>query len=310
LLQKALKTVLGSHVEQKGSFVSPTRLRFDFAHFQALTPDEIHQVEDLVNQEIAAALPVRTDLMSLEDARKSGAMALFDEKYGDVVRVVSMGEFSKELCGGTHVSNTGEIQFFKILSDSGISSGVRRIEALTGQNLIRYYEQQETLLHEAAKALKAEPAEVPERIGHLQSELKASESEMEKLKNKLAEESLGDVTDRITEVEGVRLLAAEIPETDGNELRNLGDQIKEKIGEGVILLVSAKDGKVSLVAMVTEEAQKKGAHAGNLVRAAAKIVGGGGGGRPNMAQAGGKNAAAIPTLLEEAPKILADQIGK
>jgi alanyl-tRNA synthetase len=308
LLQKALKTVLGSHVEQKGSYVSPTRLRFDFAHFQAMTPDEIRKVEDLVNQEIEASLPVRTDLMPIAEARATGAMALFDEKYGDIVRVVSMGDFSKELCGGTHVSNTSEIQFFKILSDSGISAGVRRIEALTGSNLIRYYEDQSKMLRDAARELKTEPSEVSVRISHLLQEVRDLHSENEKLKNKLANESLGDVADRVQEVGGVKLLAAAIPDVDGGELRNLGDQMKEKIGEGVVLLASAKNGKVSLVAMVTGEAQKKGAHAGNLVRAAAKIVGGGGGGRPNMAQAGGKNPDAIPELIKQAPELLAEQL--
>ena len=308
LLQKALKTVLGAHVEQKGSFVSPTRLRFDFAHFQAMTPEEIRRVEEIVNDEIRNALAVTTDIMTLEDARKTGAMALFDEKYGDSVRVVSMGDFSKELCGGTHVANTSEIQFFKILSDSGISSGVRRIEALTGTNLIRYYEGQEAILHTAARAAKSDAADLPDKIAQMQAQIKELQSENETLKNKLAQESLGDVTNQVQEVNGIRLLAVSVPDTSGNELRNLGDQLKEKIGEGVVLLASAKDGKVSLVAMVTEEAQKAGAHAGNLIREAAKIVGGGGGGRPNMAQAGGKNAEKIPELIEKVPELLAQQI--
>jgi alanyl-tRNA synthetase len=246
--------------------------------------------------------------MPIAEARATGAMALFDEKYGDIVRVVSMGDFSKELCGGTHVSNTSEIQFFKILSDSGISAGVRRIEALTGSNLIRYYEDQSKMLRDAARELKTEPSEVSVRISHLLQEVRDLHSENEKLKNKLANESLGDVADRVQEIGGVKLLAAAIPDVDGGELRNLGDQMKEKIGEGVVLLASAKNGKVSLVAMVTGEAQKKGAHAGNLVRAAAKIVGGGGGGRPNMAQAGGKNPDAIPELIKQAPELLAEQL--
>ena len=308
LLQKALKSVLGSHVEQKGSFVSPTRLRFDFAHFQAMTAEEISQVEKLVNDEIRNALAVTTDIMSLEDARKTGAMALFDEKYGDSVRVVSMGDFSKELCGGTHVSNTNEIQYFKILSDAGISSGVRRIEALTGANLIHYYAEQEAILHKAAALLKTDAADLPERIAHMQAEIKSLNSENEALKNKLAQESLGDVMDQVQEVGGVKLLAVSVPDTDGNELRNLGDQLKEKIGEGVVLLASAKGGKVTLVAMATDAAQKAGAHAGNLIREAAKIVGGGGGGRPNMAQAGGKNPDKIPELIEKAKELLAGQL--
>lgn len=308
LLQKALKMVLGSHVEQKGSLVTPSRLRFDFAHFQAMTADELKQVEELVNREIQENLPVCTDIMSLEDAKKTGAMALFGEKYGDEVRVVSMGDFSRELCGGTHVHNTGEVMLFKIVSESGIAAGVRRIEALTGRGVIEFYQKEEEQLHEAAKALKSAPAEVAEKIAHLQAELKALHSENESLKSRLASESLGDVMDQVTEVKGVKLLAASVPDVDMNGLRELGDQLKEKLGEGVLVLASARDGKVSLVAMVTEEAQKAGAHAGNLVKAAAALVGGGGGGRPNMAQAGGKNPDGIPAMIAKVPELLEAQL--
>ncbi len=308
LLQKAPKMVLGSHVEQKGSLVTPSRLRFDFAHFQAMTADELKQVEELVNREIQENLPVSTDIMSLEDAKKTGAMALFGEKYGDEVRVVSMGDFSRELCGGTHVHNTGEVMLFKIVSESGIAAGVRRIEALTGRGVIEFYQKEEEQLHEAAKALKSAPAEVAEKIAHLQAELKALHSENESLKSRLASESLGDVMDQVTEVKGVKLLAASVPDVDMNGLRELGDQLKEKLGEGVLVLASARDGKVSLVAMVTEEAQKAGAHAGNLVKAAAALVGGGGGGRPNMAQAGGKNPDGIPAMIAKVPELLEAQL--
>ncbi len=308
LLQKALKTVLGSHVEQKGSLVAPNRLRFDFAHFQAMTKEELKAVEDLVNQEIANQLPVRTDIMSLEEAKTTGAMALFGEKYGDEVRVVSMGDFSKELCGGTHVRNTGEILLFKILSESGIAAGVRRIEALTGQGVIAFYQRQEDLLQEAAAALKTLPEEVTEKIGHLQAELKTLHSENESLKSKLAQGALGDVSDQIITVKGVKLLAAAVPDLDMNALRELGDQMKEKLGQGVVVLASSKEGKVSLLAMVTEDAQKAGAHAGNLVKAAAALVGGGGGGRPNMAQAGGKNPEKIPEAIAKVPEILEGQL--
>ncbi len=308
LLQKALKTVLGSHVEQKGSLVAPNRLRFDFAHFQAMTKEELKAVEDLVNQEIANQLPVCTDIMSLEEAKKTGAMALFGEKYGDEVRVVSMGDFSKELCGGTHVRNTGEILLFKILSESGIAAGVRRIEALTGQGVIAFYQRQEDLLQEAAAALKTLPEEVTEKIGHLQAELKTLHSENESLKSKLAQGALGDVSDQIITVKGVKLLAAAVPDLDMNALRELGDQMKEKLGQGVVVLASSKEGKVSLLAMVTEDAQKAGAHAGNLVKAAAALVGGGGGGRPNMAQAGGKNPEKIPEAIAKVPEILEGQL--
>ena len=308
LLQKALKTVLGSHVEQKGSLVTPTRLRFDFAHFQAMTQDEISRVEELVNREIQAALPVETQIMGIEEAKKSGAMALFGEKYGEEVRVVSMGDFSKELCGGTHVGNTSQIMLFKIVSESGIAAGVRRIEALTGNNVIAYYQEMENKLSEAAKALKTSPAEIEEKISHLLAEVKALQSENESLKSKMAQESLGNVMDQVVEVKGVKLLAAAVPDVDMNGLRDLGDQLKEKLGEGVVVLASAAGGKVSLLAMATDGAMKQGAHAGNLVKALAATVGGGGGGRPNMAQAGGKNPEKIADAIAQAAQVLEGQI--
>ena len=308
LLQKALKTVLGSHVEQKGSLVTPGRLRFDFAHFQAMTPEELEQVEALVNEEIQANLPVVTELMSIEEAKKSGAMALFGEKYGDEVRVVSMGDFSKELCGGTHVRSTGVISVFKILSEAGVAAGVRRIEALTGEGVMAYYREVEERLAQAAALLKTSPAEVADKIGHLQAELKAAHSENESLKSKLAQNSLGNVMDQVVEIKGVKVLAAALEGVDMNGLRDLGDQLKDKLGQGVVVLASVKDGKVSLLAMVTDEAQKKGAHAGNLVKAAAAIVGGGGGGRPNMAQAGGKNPEKVPEAMAKIPQLVEEQI--
>ena len=308
LLQKALKTVLGSHVEQKGSLVTPDRLRFDFAHFQAMTAEEIAKVEAMVNAEIQAALPVVTDIMSVEDAKKTGAMALFGEKYGEKVRVVSMGDFSKELCGGTHVSNTSVITTFKIVSESGIAAGVRRIEALTGDGVFAYYKEIEKRQAEIAVMLKTSPAEIEEKIAHLQAEVKALHSENESLKAKMAQDAVGDVMNQVQEVKGVKLLAVSLTDVDMNGLRDLGDQLKEKLGEGVVVLASVAGGKVSLLAMVTDQAQKAGAHAGNLIKGMAAIVGGGGGGRPNMAQAGGKNPAKVPEALEAAAGILADQI--
>ena len=308
LLQKALKTVLGSHVEQKGSLVTPDRLRFDFAHFQPMTAEEIAEVETLVNKEIRAALPVTTDVMNIEEAKKSGAMALFDEKYSENVRVVSMGDFSKELCGGTHVANTSEILAFKILSESGIAAGVRRIEALTGDAVFAYYKEQEAQLANAAKLLKTKPEAVGEKIEHLYAEIKALQSENEALKSKAAKDALGDVMNQVQEIKGVKLLAARVDDVDMNGLRDLGDQLKEKLGDGVVVLASVKDGKVSLMATATDEAQKKGAHAGNLIKAIATIVGGGGGGRPGMAQAGGKNPAAVDDAIKEAAKVVESQI--
>ena len=308
LLQKALKTVLGAHVEQKGSLVTPDRLRFDFAHFQAMTPDEIEKVEAIVNEEIAKALPVETKVMSLEEAKKTGAMALFGEKYGDSVRVVCMGDFSRELCGGTHVANTSEIATFKIVSEAGVAAGVRRIEALTGDGVFAYYKEAEKELAEAAKLLKTTPAGILEKIAGLQNEIKALQSENESLKSKLAKDALGDVMDQVCEVNGVKFLPAKVEGVDMNGLRDLGDQLREKIGEGVVLIASVTDGKVSLMAAVTDGAMKQGAHAGNLIKGIAALVGGGGGGRPNMAQAGGKNPAGVDAALEKAKEVLAGQI--
>ena len=308
LLQKALKTVLGAHVEQKGSLVNPTRLRFDFAHFQAMTPEDIAETEALVNKEIQAALPVTTQIMGIEEAKKTGAMALFGEKYGDEVRVVSMGDFSVELCGGTHVANTANITLFKIVSEAGVAAGVRRIEALTGNNVIEYYRQMEENLHTIAKTLKTSPAEITEKITHLQKEVKELQSENESLKSKMAQDSLGNVMDQVVEVKGVKVLASAVDGVDMNGLRDLGDQLKEKLGEGVVVLASAKDGKVSLLAMATQGAMDKGAHAGDLIKAAAAIVGGGGGGRPNMAQAGGKNPDKIPEAIAKVAELVEGQL--
>ncbi len=308
LLQKALKLVLGSHVEQKGSLVTPDRLRFDFAHFQAMTPEELAKVEEIVNQQIQEGLEVRTDIMSIDDAKKTGAMALFGEKYSEKVRVVSMGEFSKELCGGTHVENTGSIMLFKIVSEAGIAAGVRRIEALTGNGVLEYYKKQEESLHAAAKALKANPAEILDKIAHLQGEVKTLQSENESLKSKLAQGALGDVMNQVVEVKGVKLLAAKVEGVDMNGLRDLGDQLKEKLGEGVVVLAAVNEGKVNLLAMATDAAQKAGAHAGNLIKAVAAIVGGGGGGRPNMAQAGGKKPEKAQEAVDAVAGILEGQI--
>ena len=308
LLQKALRTVLGTHVEQAGSYVDGERLRFDFSHFSAMTREELDEVEKIVNDKIQEALPVTTRIMSIEDAKKSGAMALFGEKYGEKVRVVSMGDFSTELCGGTHVKNTASITVFKILSESGVAAGVRRIEALTGRGVFAYYKKLEQEIDAAAKVLKSSPAALVERCEHVMAELKTLQSENEALKSQAAKEALGDVMDQVKEVNGVRLLAARADGVDMNGLRELGDQLKDKLGEGMIVLFAEKDGRVNLIAMATEEAMKKGAHAGNLIKGIAALVGGGGGGRPNMAQAGGKNPAGIEAAMQEAEKVLQSQL--
>ncbi len=308
LLQKALREVLGTHVEQAGSYQDGERTRFDFSHFAAMTPEELEKVEKIVNDKIAEAIPVRTDVMTVDEAKKTGAMALFGEKYGETVRVVSMGDFSKEFCGGTHVKNTSEIAAFKIISENGVAAGVRRIEALTGDNVFAYYRNLEKELLGAAKAAKATPATLTEKIEHMQAEIKALTSENESLKSKAAKEALGDVMDQIVEVKGVKLLASAVDGVDMNGLRDLGDQLKEQLGEGVIVLASSCEGKVNLIVMATDAAMKQGAHAGNLIRSIAGKVGGGGGGRPNMAQAGGKNPAGILEAIAEAKTALEAQL--
>lgn len=308
LLQKALRTVLGTHVEQAGSSVNEDRLRFDFTHFSAMTAEELKKVEDIVNEQISNGLQVIVKNMPIEEAKKTGAQALFGEKYGDIVRVVNMSDFSIEFCGGTHVKNTSEIMAFKIISETGVAAGVRRIEALTSDGLMKYYADVEEKLKNAAHLLKATPDNLGDKISHMMAENKSLHSEIESLKSKMAQEAAGDVMDQVKEVKGVKLLAAQIDGVDMNGLRDLGDQLKEKLGEGVVVLASGNDGKVSLMATATDGAMKMGAHAGNLVKGIAGCVGGGGGGRPNMAQAGGKNQAGIPDALEKAAEVLEGQI--
>ncbi|PXV96195.1 alanyl-tRNA synthetase [Lachnotalea glycerini] len=308
LLQKALREVLGSHVEQAGSFVDGSRLRFDFSHFSAMTEEEITQVEKIVNQKIEDNIEVVTNVMDLEEAKKTGAMALFGEKYTDKVRVVKMGDFSTELCGGTHVTNTKEISAFKIISESGVAAGVRRIEAITGNGVLVYYSDLENTLKSAAKLIKATPATLEEKLSHLLNEMKSIQSENDSLKSKLAKDALGDVMDQVIEVNGVKVLAAKVDGVDMNGLRELGDQLKDKLGEGIVAIASVLDDKVSLMVTATDGAIKRGAHAGNIVKNIAGCIGGGGGGRPNMAQAGGKNPAGIDDAIQKVREVVEDQI--
>lgn len=297
LLQKALKIVLGGHVEQAGSYVDCDRLRFDFTHIKAMTKEEIARVEAIVNEEIEKDLQVRTDIMTLDEAKKTGAMALFGEKYGDTVRVVTMGEFSKELCGGTHVSNTNVIGSFKIVSEQGVAAGVRRIEALTSKGAIDYYNRLEEELNAAANAAKTEPAKLAEKITSMLAEIKSLQSENQKLKDKMAKSSVGDAMADAVEASGIKILPVKVKDVDMNALRTLGDDFKGKLGSSVILLASDMGDKVNLIVMATDDAVAKGAHAGNIIKEIAPMVGGGGGGRPNMAQAGGKNPAGIDEAL-------------
>ena len=308
LLQKALRTVLGTHVEQAGSYVTPDRLRFDFTHFAAMTPEEIQQVEDIVNEKILESLPISATQESIEDARKLGAMALFGEKYGNIVRVVNMGGYSIELCGGAHLDNTAQVGSFKIVSESGIASGVRRIEALTGAAALKHYQHREESLKAVCKAVKSNPENMVKRVEAVIAEQKQLAKELESLKAKMAGGAADSILANAVEVKGIKLVAAEVKEADANALRTMGDQLKNKLGSGVVVLASANGGKVNLLAMATDDAVKAGAHAGNIIKAAAAVCGGGGGGRPNMAQAGGKDASKITEALTKAKEVLEGQL--
>ena len=299
MLHEALKQIVGKHVNQAGSYVDDERLRFDFAHFKALTEEEIEKLEDLVNRKIMEVFTVDTDLMTLEEAKNSGAMALFDDKYGDKVRVVSVGEFSKELCGGTHVHNSGEIGLFKIISETGVAAGVRRIEAVTGLNAIKYMEEKQRILKEACNALKCSEKDVLKKISSQGAEIKEKEKEILELKSKLASGVEDEILASVKEINGVKVAAYAVEGIDGNSLRDLGDKVRNKLSTGVVVLFSNVSGKVNLIAMSTKDVLDKGIHCGKIIKEVASIVGGGGGGRPDMAQAGGKNPENIKTALEK-----------
>ena len=299
MLHEALKQIVGKHVNQAGSYVDDERLRFDFAHFKALTEEEIDKLEDLVNRKIMEVFTVDTDLMTLEEAKNSGAMALFDDKYGDKVRVVSVGEFSKELCGGTHVHNSGEIGLFKIISETGVAAGVRRIEAVTGLNAIKYMEEKQRILKEACNALKCSEKDVLKKISSQGAEIKEKEKEILELKSKLASGVEDEILASVKEINGVKVAAYAVEGIDGNSLRDLGDKVRNKLSTGVVVLFSNVGGKVNLIAMSTKDVLDKGIHCGKIIKEVASIVGGGGGGRPDMAQAGGKNPENIKTALEK-----------
>ena len=307
LLQKALQNVLGGHVAQKGSSVNADRLRFDFTHFQAMTDDEIRKVEREVNVKILEGLPVQTEVMGQEEARKSGAMALFDEKYGEKVRVVSMGDYSKELCGGTHLSNTAQAGSFKILSESGVASGVRRIEAVTGRKALEYYRAQETELKQIATIVKSAKDRVVESVEALQQQNKALQKELESLKSQMTANAANDILKDVRTIADIKVLCVYQPDLGMEELKTMGDTLKDKLGACVLVLAGGKE-KVQFVAMATPEAVAKGAHAGNIVREAAKVTGGGGGGRPAMAQAGGKDASKVEEALKAAEAVIEAQL--
>ncbi|KMY54839.1 alanine--tRNA ligase [Bacillus sp. FJAT-27231] len=304
LLHQALKDVLGTHVNQAGSLVEPDRLRFDFSHFGQVTPEELEKVEEIVNEKIWHSLPVGIAHKSIDEAKKMGAMALFGEKYGDIVRVVSVGDYSLELCGGCHVPDTSVIGLFKVVSESGIGAGTRRIEAVTGEAAYKFLNSQTALLKEAAHKLKANPKDILAKVDSLQAELKELQRENESLSQKLSNIEAGSLLDRVQEENGVKFLAARVQATDMNNLRSMTDELKQKLDSGVIVLAAATGDKVNIVAAVTKDLVEKGYHAGKLVKEVATRCGGGGGGRPDMAQAGGKD----PEKIEEALNFVAEWI--
>lgn len=310
LLQKALRTIVGTHVEQAGSNVNKDRLRFDYTHFEALTEEQIKAVEKIVNEKILEALPIDTKETSIDEARKMGAMALFGEKYGQVVRVVDMGGYSIELCGGTHLHNTAQIGTFKIISETGVAAGVRRIEAVTGRAALNYYQNLEHTLNDVAKVVKAKRDDVAKKVEALVSDAKSLQKENDKLKAQIAKIEADSILDQVVVIEGVKALVARFEGMDMNALRNMGDTLKDKVEDGIVVLASHIDDKVSLVAMATKSAVDQGVHCGNIISTAVKLVNGGGGGRPNMAQAGGKDASKIGEALEAAKVVIAEQLSK
>ncbi len=309
LLQAALREVLGNDTHQQGSYQDSERTRFDFSYGKAMTAEEIRKVEDIVNRKIEEDLAVSTEVMGIEEAKAKGAMALFGEKYGDTVRVVSMGDFSMELCGGTHVSHTGQIRSFKVLSEGGIAAGVRRIEAITGSRVDAYVRDLEDKLRVAAEVAKTGVDTLPEKIASLMANLKTLNSEVEALKAKAARASLGDTSGDTKEIAGVKYIGKHLTDVDAGGLRDLGDQLKSKYEDCVVVLISEQGGRVNLIAMATDGAVKKGANVGSLIKSIVPLVNGGGGGKPNMAQAGGKDPSGIDKALAEAEKILTQQLG-
>lgn len=303
LLHKALKQVLGPHVNQAGSLVAPGRLRFDFSHFAGVTPEQIDEIEDIVNSQIMASLSVEAEETTLDKAKALGAAALFGEKYGDVVRMVSMGDYSRELCGGIHVRSTGEIGFFKILSEGGIGSGLRRIEAATGKNAISLAKEDCQTLSQVASLLKTTKSQLLEKVEMLVNSLKDKEKEIQQLQQKMARNQVAELLEKVVEISGVKVLAAKVQAPDMDALRGMTDLLRDKLGSGVIVLGSAADDKVQFVAAVSKDLTGK-LHAGNIVKEVAKITGGGGGGRPDMAQAGGKDPGKLDQALDNVGKIV------
>lgn len=304
ILHKALKIVLGDHVNQAGSIVLDEKLRFDFNHFQGATAEELKRIEEIVNEEILMAMPVKTDIMDMVEAKKSGAMALFDEKYGDEVRVLSVGDFSRELCGGTHVKNSGEIGLFRIVSESGIASGVRRIEAVTGMNSYRLFIAKEELLGSVAETLKSSEKDLLQKASANVSELKARSKEIEELKRSLSKGSIDTLVSSREDIGGVSLVRGEVKDADASALREITEKVLDKLKSGVVALASVDNQKVNFSVMVSKDLTARGLHAGKLIKEMAAVAGGGGGGRPDMAQAGGKNPEKTAEALQLVHKLI------
>ncbi|MBI5189633.1 MAG: alanine--tRNA ligase [Nitrospirae bacterium] len=296
LLHAVLRYVLGDHVKQAGSLVTPDRLRFDFSHFAPLTQHERERVEELLNEKVLEGDPVGVEEMATENALKSGAMALFGEKYGDVVRVVRMGGFSTELCGGTHLGSTSDVGLFKLVSEAGVAAGVRRIEAVTGGGAYRLVREQEDELREVAAVVKSTDLKVADKVAKLNDQMKALEKELEKLKDKMAASGAGDLLSQARDINGVKVLASVVDGLEAKDLRTMGDNLREKMGSGILALGSSKDGRVSLLCMVSKDLLDR-YKAGDIIKVAAAAVGGSGGGRPDMAQAGGKDPDKLPESM-------------
>ncbi len=308
ILQKALREVLGNHIEQAGSFVSDSRLRFDFTHFEAVNKEDLIKIEKIVNEKILDAIDVIIEELPIEEAKKKGAMALFGEKYGEVVRVVSVGDYSVEFCGGTHLKNSSQAGSFKILSENGVAAGVRRIEALTGYGVLNFYEETDMLLNKVREVLKIGGQNVINKINSLVDENKSLIKEIEQLKIKMSSGHIDKFIENKEIVNNVSVVCAKVDGMEMNDLRNMGDKIKDKLKSGIVVLASPLNDKVSFIVMVTDDIVKKGAKAGDIVKAAATTAGGGGGGRPNMAQAGGKNPAKTDEALKAAMEAIKSQL--
>ena len=304
LLQQALRDVLGDHVMQAGSYVDDNYLRFDFNHFQAVTAEEIAKIEDIVNEKIDEFLPIKMEEMPIDEAKKLGAMALFGEKYGDIVRVVSMGDYSIEFCGGTHIDNTGKVGGFKIISEGGIASGVRRIEAITGSNVIRYLAGKETTISSVAASLKSSESDLVRKAAQVMSDIKDLENTIKSLKSDEISGALGDIIDSAKDIGGVRLITRSFEDTDIEQLRNISDAVKADNDNIVMVFAAVNGGKVTFIVSVTEDLVGKGYHAGKLIKEIAAAAGGGGGGKANMAQAGAKDPSKIEDAFAKAEELL------